>query len=107
MKSFTTTALSTVIISLLTLAGVVLHDTKLDKLARTFMGVPSVMALTEGVGHSMKADDHTHVERISLSQMKSSDQPRLAPRYLEQKKHMMQKSVPRGTHNFDFYNMPI
>lgn len=107
MKSLTTTALTTVIISLLTLAGVLLHDTKLDKLARTFIGIPSTVAITDGVGHSAKADDHTHVERISLNQMKNQDQPRLTPRYLQQKKHMMQKSVPRGTHGFDFYSIPI
>lgn len=107
MKSFTTTAFTTVLISLLTLAGVVLHDTKLDKLARTFVGVPAAMAITEGVNHSMKTDDHTHVERISFGQMKSQDQPRLAPRYLEQKKHVLQRGVPRGFHAFDGYSIPI
>lgn len=107
MKSFTTTAFTTILISVMTLAGVLLHDTKLDKLARTFVGIPAAMATTEGIGHSIKTDDHTHVERISLGQMKNSEQPKLAPRYLEQKKHLLQRGVPRGFHAFDGYSIPI
>ena len=105
MKSFTTTAFLTVLVSLLTLAGLVLHDTRIDRLARTFWGIPAAMAVTEGFNHSMKTDDHTHVERISLNETKSQ-QPRLAPRYLEQKKHVLPRGVPKGTRIFDSYSIP-
>lgn len=107
MKSFTTTAITTVIISIMTLMGIVLHDTKLDKLARTFIGVPSIAAATEGLSHSVKTDDHTHVERFSFREMKSQDQPKRMPRYLEQKKHMMQRGAPKGSQFFDGTCVPI
>ncbi len=106
MKSFTTTAIITVLISMLTLLGVVLHDTKLDKMARSFLGIPAAMAVTESLNHSMKTDDHTHVEKVSLNETKNQEH-RLSPRYLEQKKHVMQRGVPRGAHLFDSYSLPI
>lgn len=104
MKSFTTTAFATILVSMLTLAGVVLHDTKIDRMARSFWGIPAAIAVTEGFNHSMRTDDHTHVERVSMNETKSQE-PRLAPRYLEQKKHVLQRGVPRGARAFDSYSV--
>lgn len=53
----------------------------------------------------MSGDPHTHVERVSLNNMQSS-QPRLAPR-ADHKKHMIQKNMPKGAHRYDGYALPI
>lgn len=104
MFNLTLTTPISLFISLAALAGVTLHDTKIDKLATTFVGVPALTANVEGV-KSITGDQHTHVERVSLSDVKTS-QPRIMPRS-EQRKHLMQKSAPKGTHFYDGYNLPL
>lgn len=105
MFNLTLTAPISLFISLAALAGVTLHDTKIDKLATTFVGIPAMTANVEGASKGISGDQHTHVERVSLNDVKAS-QPRIMPRS-EQRKHMMQKSAPKGTHFFDGYNLPI
>ena len=91
-------------IALAALAGVAVHDTKLDKLTTTFVGVPALVASTDG-GHSkLGGDPHTHVERVSIE---NSSQPRIAPRLGDQKKHVLQKNVPKGGHSYDGYSLPL
>lgn len=100
-------ALSTptsLLISLAALTGVALHDTKLDKLASSMVGVPSMMTHAEG-GSKIASDPHTHVERVSLNNLHAA-QPRLAPR-ADHKKHMLQKAAPKGANRYDGYNLPI
>lgn len=98
------TLLTPIFISLTTLAGVALHETRLDKLTLSTMAVPAVMAISDGSIRNMTNDPHTHVERVSLNEMRSTS-PMLAPRYGEQKKHLLQKGVPRGFHHFDNYSL--
>jgi hypothetical protein len=101
-------ALSTPIsfmISLSALAGVTLHDTKIDKLATTFSGIPAMMSHAESGSKGISNDLHTHVERVQLSEVHSA-QPRIAPRG-DQKKHMIQKNMPKGAHRYDGYSLPI
>lgn len=81
-----------------------LHETKLDKLTLSTMAVPVVMATSDGSIRNISNDPHTHVERVSLNEMRSSS-PMLAPRHGEQKKHLLQKGVARGFHTFDYYNL--
>ena len=83
-----------------------MHDTKLDSFATALIGVPVVMSITESAGSMFRGDEHTHAERIVLSEMKSQNQPKLAPRYLEQKKHVMHRSTRGGAHRFDGCYMP-
>ncbi|MES2876077.1 MAG: hypothetical protein V4678_01270 [Patescibacteria group bacterium] len=105
MFNLTFTAPISLFVSLAALAGVTLHDTKLDKLATSFAGIPALMSHAESGARSMSGDPHTHVERVSLNNMQSS-QPRLAPR-ADHKKHMIQKNMPKGAHRYDGYALPI
>ena len=105
MYNFTLTAPISLFVSLAALTGVTLHDTKLDKLATTFAGIPAMMSQAESGTKGMSSDPHTHVERVSLGSMQSS-QPRLAPR-IDHKKHMIQKNMPKGAHRYDGYSLPL
>lgn len=106
MFNFTLTTPVSLLISLTALTGVTLHDTKVDKLATAFAGIPAFMTTSDGSTNLRGfGDQHTHVERISLNEMNSSE-PRISPRS-DQKKHLMQKNVPKGVHRFDGYTLPI
>ncbi len=105
MYNFTITAPVSMFISLAALAGVTLHDTKIDKLATSLAGIPAMMSSSESGSKSLSGDAHTHVERVSLNQNGSS-QPRLAPRS-DYRKHLQQKAVPKGSHHHDGYSLPL
>lgn len=105
MFDIATTAPISFFVSLAALTGVTLHDTKIDKLATSVAGIPAMMTTAESGTKGLSGDPHTHVERVSLRDMHSSH-PRLVPR-AEQKKHMMQKNMPKGAHGFDGYALPI
>lgn len=92
-------------VSLAALAGVTLHDTKVDKLATSFVGIPAITSITDNGSRGIASDPHTHVERINVGDLKVS-QPRIMPR-ADQKKHLMQKNAPKGTHSFDGYVLPL
>jgi hypothetical protein len=105
MFDLTFTAPISLFVSLAALTGVTLHDTKIDKLATSVAGIPAMMTTAESGTKGLSSDPHTHVERVSLRDMHSS-QPRLMPR-AEHKKHMMQKNMPKGAHRFDGYALPM
>lgn len=101
-----------VMISLSTSAGVVLHETKVDKVASLAMVAPVVaaqkvadsgMAMLEGM-------PHTHSEGTSLSSASRelrTQSPSLTPRRDKDEKYRLQKKVPRGVHLFDSYHLPL
>jgi hypothetical protein len=96
----------TVLLSLMTLAGVTLHDTKVDKLTTALVGIPLIIAANaDGSLKSIASDPHTHTEHVSVKDVKTS-QPRIMPRS-EQKKHLMQKNMPKGANRYDGYVLPI
>ena len=103
MFDFTLNTPISFFIALAALAGVAVHDTKIDKLAST-VALPAVVSSTDGGQNKLSSDPHTHVERVSIE---NSSQPRLMPRLGDQKKHMMQKNVPKGGHSFDGYALPL
>jgi hypothetical protein len=105
MYNLTITTPISVFVSLAALAGVAVHDTKIDKLATTFVGTPAMMANAESGHKGISNDPHTHVERVSLKDA-SSSQPRLLPRN-EQRKHFLQKGTPKGAHSHDGYCLPL
>ena len=102
-----------VLASLSTASGVVLHDTRLDKMAVTAITAPASSATYEAGNVktvSLSTDAHTHTERNSLSQVVNdlkSPNPRQQPRSTEDKKYLMQKHAPRGVHAFDNYYLPL
>lgn len=107
MFNIALTAPVSLFVSLAALTGVTVHDTKVDKLTSSIIAMPSIMASTEGASKvaSLDSSAHTHVERVSLNDMKSS-QPRLAPR-VDHKKHLMQKNMPKGANRYDGYALPL
>jgi hypothetical protein len=100
------------IMSISTAAGVLVHDTRIDKAAVSALAVPSIMASIDGSSSKLSAlsgDMHTHVERGSLAQAVhdlKAQNPRIQPR-IDERKHFLQKHVARGYHAFDNYNLPI
>lgn len=107
MFNLSITAPLSLFVSLTALTGVTIHDTKADKLATSIIAMPSIMASSEGAAKvaSLDSSAHTHVERVSLSDVKSA-QPRISPRN-DHKKHLMQKNMPKGSNRYDGYNLPI
>lgn len=106
MFNFTLTTPISLFVSLAALTGVTVHDTKIDKLTSTLVSASSMTASVQDAGaRSMSGDPHTHVERVSLKDIRTA-QPRLMPRH-DQKKHLIQKNMPKGAHQFDGYCLPI
>jgi hypothetical protein len=101
-----------IIVSLSTATGVFVHDTKIDKATLAALTSPVVSAAYESSVKqaNIQPDLHTHAERNSLTQAVhdlKTQHPRIQPRGNEDKKHLLPKSVFRGHHSFDGYNLPI
>ena len=100
-----------ILLSLSTMFGVLVHDTKIDQFTTSFLAVPAVVASYDGINNALKLGDaHTHTERTVISQLTRSlamENPRLQPRGHEDKKYVLQKNVMRGHHPFDNYNLPV
>lgn len=105
MFELTLTAPISLLVSLTALMGVTLHDTKFDKFASSLVGAgsSSYQSNSDAPVKLDSAHAHTHVERVHLN---DSVQPRIVPRD-EQKRHMLQKSVPKGAHRHDGYALPL
>lgn len=100
-----------ILISLATMFGVVIHDTQVDKLTVATIGVPAIIATYEGFNKAIeKSDAHTHTERISLSQVvrnMNAQGDRTQARLFEDKKYVSQKNVTRGHNAFDNCYLPM
>jgi hypothetical protein len=99
-----------VILTLSTTFGILVHDTKFDQFTTALLAMPAVVASYEGAHSAIKmSDPHTHVERVSISQFGHSmafDNPRVQPRN-DNKKYRLEKQVVKGHHPFDNYNLPV
>lgn len=96
--------------SLSTTTGILLHDTRIDKMTATALSMPSMVTYADVDKVAFKADLHPHVERTSFSQVvhdAHSHNPTIQPRENNNRKHLMQKYAPKGHHAFDNYNLPI
>jgi hypothetical protein len=104
-----TFSIATLFISFSTLAGIILHATHLDK-ATVAIVSGSVGAHYDTVSKQINSGDaHTHVERHGFSRIAASYQstsPGIPPR-AEDKKHLMQRYIPKGHYAFDNYNLPL
>jgi len=108
MFNISTTA-TTTIISLCTVAGVLLHDTRLN--SAVTLTLPITVSDYEMGGRlaHLTGDFHVHNERLSLSQVirdVNGQTPRMQPRLTEDKKYTLQKRVMKGHHSFDSYSLP-
>lgn len=100
-----------IMISLSTSAGVVIHETKVDKVASLALVAPVVAAqMTVAQGAALlDSTPHTHADGISLgsaSRELKTQSPSLTPRRDKDEKYRLQKKVPRGFHLFDSYFLP-
>lgn len=99
---------TSVLASLLTLFGVFLHDTRLDK-ATVIATTPMQAHYASAPKAMLQGDAHTHVERSSFSQamrIYQTSTPGVQPRG-DERRHVMQRNVPKGHHAFDNYNLPL
>ena len=96
-----------VAMSLSTVTGILLHDTRIDKMTATAFSLPSLVTYADVDKMAFKTDLHPHVERTSFSKVVNEAHPRIQPRENYDRKHMMQKYTPKGHHAFDNYSLPI
>lgn len=100
-----------IFLSLCTSTGILLHETKVDKVAALTLLAPvsaTRYAADTNVG-KLETSAHTHVEHTSLDQVSSelrTQSPTTTPRK-EDKKYRLQKKVARGFYAFDSYNLPL
>lgn len=98
------------IISMSTMMGVVLHDTHVDKAALTAISAPSVYTSTDTSIKLLGNDPHTHTERHSFSQSVHelrSENPRMQPRYLDDRKHIQLKKLTKHAHDSERYSLHL
>ena len=101
-----------IIVSLSTGAGVVIHETKVDKVASLAL-VSHEAALQIVAAHCtaiLEGTPHTHAEGglfSSASRELNTKNPSLTPRRDKDEKYRLQKRVPRGFHLFDSYFLPL
>lgn len=100
-----TTTFISVIVTLATLLGVTLHESKLDKLVTAAVGSSILVANHEG--NVLRSDAHTHVDRVSLKSAIGNSVPTNRLRTSEFKQYVTPNSVPRGHHPFDNYLLPV
>ena len=101
-----------VALSLSTGTGILLHETKVDKLAALTIMSPAGYAQQAAnlTPASLENMPHTHVESASFqsaSREFHNKNPNQNPRRNEDKKYRLQKQVARGYHLFDSYHLPL
>ena len=99
----------TVLLSLLTASGVMLHDTRVDKAATLLASPISLSQYENGPKAQLSTEGHTHVERGGFTQAMRTYQTTTPgmPTHRSERKHMMQKHATKGHHAFDNYNLPL
>jgi hypothetical protein len=64
-----------------TTAGVLVHDTQIDRATTVALALPAAVASLAAVDSAIKSGDaHVHVERVSLNHALRASVPRLQPR---------------------------
>lgn len=84
-----------ILIALVTTAGVIIHDTQVDRATTMALTLPSLLASYAVVDLAVKSSDpHTHVERISGPKHHHlrATVPRVVPRD-DDKRHIATKKV--------------
>lgn len=104
MFEFVLTTPLSFFVAMAALTGVTIHDTKIDKLTTSVVSAAAMTANNDSGQMRLSTDPHTHVEKVSIEK---NSQPRIMPRHGDQKKHLMQKNVPKGGHSFDGYALPL
>lgn len=90
--------------TLVTAIGIFIHDTKLDYATKTALTLPAVLLTLDLDKAFRHGADHTHVERVSLSQAMHTV-PKIKPKD-EYKSYLLTQKVNKGIHPFDGYYLP-
>lgn len=94
-------------IALVTAAGVLIHDTKIDQFTVTALTLPAMLATFEaGKTAHLSTSDHTHVERVTFAEKVPLGTPRVVPPRSDRRTHVLPQKVSKGNHNFDGYYLP-
>lgn len=93
-------------ISMSTMAGILVHDTRIDRAASVMLSVPIVHMAYEASAKltNVSPDLHTHVERVSASHILSEigkAGTQYMPRGLHDRKRLMQRHVAKGYQTLD------
>lgn len=96
----------------MTIFGVALHDTQVDKFTTVAIGLPAAIITYEGISAIGMhfGEQHTHVESVSLGhavQYAAGRMPGKQPRMDEDKRYRLERIVVRGQHSFDGYHIPL
>lgn len=92
-------------LSFSTLAGIVLHATHLDQV---IVASSAPAGHYETMGKNLHLGDaHTHVERHNFARAGAAYLTPAVPPRSDDRKHLMQRHVPKGHHAFDNYNLPL
>ena len=98
------------LLTLSTSTGILLHETKVDKLATLAMVSPSKAAKKLSHGKLLESMPHTHSDAGTFQASArefSSPNHGLTPRRDRDEKYRLQKVTPRGYHLFDSYHLPL
>ncbi len=96
------------LVALATIAGLTVHDTKLDTLTVFAIAIPVTIASYEGAHMLLGASEaHTHVERISVGEA-ASKSTSLAPWLTRNGDDRYRRNrATRGAQPFEDYNLPL
>lgn len=98
------------LLSLSTSTGILLHETKVDKLATLAFAHPIVVAKKVSSGKLLESMPHTHSDTgtfESSSREFRTQSHGMAPRRDRDEKYRIGKKAPRGYHLFDSYHLPL
>lgn len=99
-----------VVLSLSTGAGLLLHETKVDKFAMLTLSSPRSAAKKLHSGSLLESMPHTHSEAgtfQSSARELNTKTPGSTPRRDRDEKYRLEKKVSRGYHLFDSYHLPL
>lgn len=99
-----------ILLSLSTSTGVLLHETKVDKLATLAMASPVHAAKKLSEGKLLESMPHTHSDTGTFQASArefSTPSHGMTPRRDRDEKYRLQKATPRGYHLFDSYHLPL
>lgn len=97
-----------ILLSLLTAAGIFLHDARIDKAAYVSREYAYKHKIASVADLGILSDSHIHPERaIRTLNGLTYQSPSIHPREDKTKRYLLQNSEPRGRHAFDNYYLPI
>ncbi len=97
-------------LSLSTSTGIILHETKVDKLTVLAVSSPVRVAKKVSKGGLLDNTPHTHSDTgviESSARELRTQKPSTTPRRDRDEKYRLGKKVPRGFYLFDSYYLPL